>query len=255
MWLAVAMLVGGLAVGLVAGGRWRAVRSTRLRVWPIGVLGLALSILPWIGDQSSTTALIGIGWALLLAFALCNTRLTGMVIIAIGLACNLAALVVNKGMPVRESAAIDAGLADSANATTAELGPGRRLAEPDDHLETLTAIIPIPALNLVVTFGDLIALVGLADVGFRLARRPAPRHAAARRATRVHAASRKRAPVPLPAWAAVPDHSGAADDWVLDLREMSEEPPPVLASLAPDDDDEPPALEVRYSGEPLPSRR
>jgi hypothetical protein len=47
------------------------------------------------------------------------------------------------------------------------------------------------------------------------------------------------------------------DDWVLDLRETirTEEAPPLLASLAPDDDDEPaPELEVRYSGQPLPSR-
>ena len=41
-----------------------------------------------------------------------NIHLTGMVIVAVGLGCNLVALVANKAMPVRESAAIDAGLAD-----------------------------------------------------------------------------------------------------------------------------------------------
>ena len=248
-----AMLVGGLAVGLVAGGRWRAVRATRLRVWPIGVAGLAISILPWLGDQSSTTALVAIGWGLLIAFAIWNFRLTGMLIVAIGLSCNLAALVANKAMPVRESAAIDAGLADSATVGSTELGPGRRLAEPDDRLEALTAIIPIPAFGLVVTFGDLIALVGLADVGFRLAKRTSPRHSRARGPARAHAAS-KKATAPLPAWAAVPAPDDGAD-WVLDLREMSGDPPPLLESLAPDDDDAPPPLEVRYSGDPLPSRR
>jgi hypothetical protein len=256
MWLPVAMLVGGLAVGLVAGGRWRAVRATRLRMWPIGVLGLAFSILPWLGDQSSTTALVGIGWGLLIAFALMNLHLTGMAIVAIGLGCNLTALVANSAMPVRESAAIDAGLAESDTVATTELGPGRRLAQPDDRLEVLTAIIPIPALTLVVTFGDLIALVGLADVGFRLAKRTAPRHSRARGPAWAHVASKKAAVTPLPAWAAAPVREEGVDDWVLDLREMSGDPPPVLASLAPnDDEDPPPSFEERYSAEPLPTRR
>ena len=255
MWLPVAMLVGGLAVGLVAGGRWRAVGSTRLRMWPIGALGLACSILPWLGDQSSTTALVGIGWGLLIAFAVMNLHVTGMAIVAIGLGCNLVALVANQAMPVRESAAIDAGLAESDTVATTELGPGRRVAEPDDRLEVLTAIIPIPAFGMVVTFGDLIALVGLADVGFRLAKRTAPRHSRARGPAWAHAASKRAPAAPLPAWAAAPARQEGIDDWVLDLREMSGDPPPVLASLAPDDDDPPPPFEERYSGEPLPTRR
>ena len=250
MWLPVAMLVGGLLVGLVAGGHWRAMRSTRVRIWPIGVLGLACSILPWIGSSDKTTGFIALGWVLLIAFALRNWRMTGMVIVAIGLTCNLAALAVNKGMPVRASAAEKVGLTD--------LGPGRRLAEPDDHLEALTAIVPIPALGIVVTFGDLIALVGLADVGFRLARRPAHRHSRARGPLWAHAASKKAAPAPLPAWAAAPTLANDTDNWVLDLREtiLNDERVPALASLAPEDDDDetPPALQVRYSGQPLPSR-
>jgi hypothetical protein len=259
MWLPVAMLAGGIVVGLVAGGHWRAIGTSGVRVWPIGVVGLACTILPWIGDQSGTTALVAAGWGLLIAFALVNIHLTGMAIVAVGLGCNLVALVANKAMPVRESAAIEAGLATSDTVTTTELGPGRRLAEPGDRLEVLTAIIPIPAFDMVVTFGDLIALVGLADLGFRLVKRRAPRHSAARRPARAHAASKKRAAVPLPAWAAVPEPKDGLDDWVLDLREMSGDPPPVLASLAPEEDDEdddaPPPLVVRYSGEPLPSRR
>ncbi len=261
MWLPVAMLVGGLLVGLVAGGHWRAVRATRLRKWPIGALGLTFTVLPWIGDQDRTTALVAIGWALLIAFALLNLHLTGAAIIAIGLACNLAALLANGAMPVRADAAVQAGIADESSVSTTDFGPGRRLAEPGDRLERLTAIVPIPAFGMVVTFGDLIALVGLADVGFRLARRAAPRHSAARGPAWAHATSRRK-DVPLPAWAAVPAKPEGIDDWVLDLRETirNDGSAPVLASLAPDDldsDDEDtrPPLEVRYSGDPLPSRR
>ena len=85
MWLPVAILAGGLLVGLVAGGHWRAVRTTQVRRWPVGALGLACTVLPWIGDQSWTTGVVAIGWALLIAFAIFNLHLTGMVIVAIGL--------------------------------------------------------------------------------------------------------------------------------------------------------------------------
>jgi hypothetical protein len=253
MWLPVAMLVGGLVVGLVAGGHLRAVRAMQLRKWPVGALGLAFAVLPWIGESDRTTGLIAIGWVLLIAFALFNIHLTGMAIVAIGLACNLAVLLVNGSMPVREDAVVQAGIAEQSTVASAQLGPGRELASGEVRLEPLTAIIPIPALQMVVTFGDLIALLGLADVGFRLARRAAPRHSAARGPAWAHAA--KRSETALPAWAAAPSAQGA-DDWVLDLRDSmrNDHTAPVLASLAPDDDDPPPPLEVRYSGEPLPSR-
>ena len=53
------------------------------------------SILPWIGDESWTTGIIALGWGLLIAFALMNIHLTGMAIVAVGLSCNLLALVAN----------------------------------------------------------------------------------------------------------------------------------------------------------------
>ena len=187
MWLPVAMLFVGLVVGLVFGGRWRAVRTTRVRKWPIGALGLAFLVVPWIGDLSRATGLVAIGWALLIAFAIFNWRMTGMSIVAIGLACNLAVLLANQAMPVRAESVVRAGIADESSVATADLGPGRRLAEPGDRLEPLSAIVPLSALGMVVTFGDLIALFGLLDVGFRLTRRTAPRHSVARGPASAHA--------------------------------------------------------------------
>src|SRR6185369_8321886 len=144
---------------------WRALRTTRVRKWPLGALGLAFAVLPWIGDPSRTTALVAIGWALLIAFAIFNWRLTGMSIVAIGLACNLAVLLANQAMPVRAESVVRAGIADEASVATAQLGPARRLAEPGDRLEPLTAIVPLSALGMVVTFGDLIALFGCSTSG------------------------------------------------------------------------------------------
>jgi Family of unknown function (DUF5317) len=256
MWLPFAFLAGGLLVGLVAGGHWRAVRTTQVRRWPLGALGLACTVLPWLSDQGWTTAIVALGWALLIAFAIFNLHLTGMVIIAIGISCNLLVLLVNQAMPVRVDAVIAVGV-DEAAVSTADLGPGRRLEEPGDRLEPLTAIIPLPALSMVLTFGDLIALFGLADVAFRLARRSAPRHARPRGRAWAHLAS-KRAAAPAHPWAVrQPAPEGMVDDWVLDLRETMRDAgtKPALASLAPEDEESAPELIEGYTGQPLPSRR
>jgi hypothetical protein len=256
MWLPFAFLAGGLLVGLVAGGHWRAVRTTQVRRWPVGALGLACAVLPWFADGDWTTGVVAIGWTLVIAFAIFNLHLTGVVIVAIGLSCNLLVLVANQGIPVRVDAIIDIGI-DEVSVESAELGPGRRLEEPGDRLEPLTAIIPVPAFSMVLTFGDLIALFGLANVAFRLARRSAPRHAKAPGRAWAHAAS-KRGVAPAHPWAVrQPAPEGLVDDWVLDLREtmLDGGAKPALASLAPEDEEPAPELIERYSGQPLPSRR
>jgi hypothetical protein len=157
---------------------------------------------------------------------------------------------------VRIDAVVDVGV-DVDAVSSAELGPGRRLEEPGDRLEPLTAIIPVPAFSMVLTFGDLIALFGLANVAFRLARRSASRHAKAPGRAWAHAAS-KRGAAPAHPWAVrQPAPEGLVDDWVLDLREtmLDGGAKPALASLAPEDDEPAPELIERYSGQPLPSRR
>jgi hypothetical protein len=110
---------------------------------------------------------------------------------------------------------------------------------------------------MVLTFGDLIALFGLADVAFRLARRSAPRHSKARGPAWAHAAS-KHGAAPAHPWAVrQPAPEGMVDDWVLDLRETMIDggAKPALASLAPEDEEPGPALIEGYTGQPLPSRR
>jgi hypothetical protein len=243
-------MLGGILVGLVAGGRWRAVRGSGVRVWPIGVLGLACSILPWIGDQSWTTGLIAVGWGLLIAFALMNIHLTGMAIVAVGLSCNLVALVANKAMPVRESAAIDAGLATSETVATTELGPGRRLAEPGDRVEVLIAIID-PRSTWSSRSGP--------HRPGRAGRRGLPAREAkgaplgCTRSGLGPCRAEEAPAVPLPAWAAVPE-SQDGRGLGADLREMSGDPPPVLSSLAPPTTTMcPPPLVERYSGNRFPA--
>ena len=195
----------------------------------------------------------------MIAFAIFNLHLTGVVIVAIGLSCNLLVLLVNDGVPVRIDAIVDVGV-DEAAVSSAELGPGRRLEEPGDRLEPLTAIIPVPALSMVLTFGDLVALFGLANVAFRLARRSAASPCEGPQGGRGRTQPRNVAPPPPrtrgPSVSRPPTASSTTGCSTSARRCWTAARSRHSASLAPDGDDEPaPELVERYSGQPLPSRR
>jgi len=111
------------------------------------------------------------GLVLLNVFAVANLHLTGMGVLAIGLAANLLVITVNGGMPVREKALVAAGLASSADVASVQLDGARHVESSSDYLMPLADIIPIPAFDAVVSFGDLIVAVALADVVAHLVRR------------------------------------------------------------------------------------
>ena len=238
MWLPVAALMVGVALGLLSGGTLSTLRSTPVRAWPLAGVALAFAVLPWIGDHNQTTTLVIIGYGLLIVFALRNLHLVGMAIIAVGLSTNLLVMLANQAMPVSGKAAVSAGIATDAALGRTDLGPGRRLEHPDDHLRALGAIVPVDALGVVITFGDLIALAGLINVGGRLVR-PRVRSRAhsnlpgARVARGRHL--RTRRPVEVPAWVAPtprPAARGTTPDWVIDLRRAVESE----AALGPRDE-------------------
>ncbi len=87
-----------------------------------------------------------------------NYDISGAGIIGLGLASNLLVLVLNGGVPVRAESVerVTNGVFDSSTLRAIE-----QVESPDTVLAALGDIIPIPLLNTVVSFGDLIALAGL----------------------------------------------------------------------------------------------
>ena len=78
----------------------------------------------------------------------------------------------NGTMPVDPDALVAAGMADAADRDRIEVTGARHVLEDDDHLTFLADIIPVPWAGRVVSFGDLIVLVGVADtVANQLCRR------------------------------------------------------------------------------------
>jgi hypothetical protein len=161
MWLALIAVVAGGLCGLAAGGRLSNVVSAPLRDLWLLVAGGALE---WAGGRWGL-ALVIAGYVLLLAFALRNIRLTGMLMIAIGLLSNLIVITVDGGMPVR---GVPAGVS---------LGARHHGQKPGDRLTGLADDVRISPLGETVSAGDLVLAVGAGVVAFsviRPARRRTP---------------------------------------------------------------------------------
>jgi hypothetical protein len=115
-------------------------------------------------------------YGLLVAACLLNLTRPGTPVLLLGLVLMLAATVVNGGMPVSAHALDSMGLHPSASKL-----PGERHVEVErDQLRVLGDVVPLPLGGRPVSFGELIALVGLADVAF---------HAVGRRSARRRPAS------------------------------------------------------------------
>lgn len=168
MGFTVVALTLGIVLGLVTGGRPSNVGRRPLRA--VGVLGIAvvLQAVPQLLDVGGDTGLACVlaSYALLGGFGLLNVRLVGMPVVLVGLLCNVVVIGANGGMPVRAEAilAIDRG----ADLAELDFGSKRHLEDGSDRVVFLGDIIPVRPVGQVVSFGDLILAVGIADVVFRL---------------------------------------------------------------------------------------
>lgn len=181
---AVAPIAAFAAIGMVAGGVRRGrlgwMVKNRPRLWGLAVAAVAATAAgdAFAGDFGfeiagitvpAVLALIGMGAGL--AFVASNLAVGGMAVVGVGIAANLAALVANRATPVRAGALVEARIVGPDEVDRAVLGGPREIADSGTVLEILGDVIPVPGLGLVVSFGDLIVLVGLAAVVCNLMRR------------------------------------------------------------------------------------
>jgi hypothetical protein len=163
MSLVVIALVAGVGAGLLLGGRPRYLASTRLRWSALLVAGAVCAL----AGSRLGTAMIVIGYVLLLAFAFRNLALTGMVLVACGLLANLVVIAIDRGMPI------------SGVPTGTAYGQRHHGARPGDHLLELSDHIRLTPLDLTVSPGDIVLALGVATVTaglMRPRRRPATAH-------------------------------------------------------------------------------
>jgi hypothetical protein len=104
-------------------------------------------------------------WLLAVAFSIANVRWLpvrsrpGLAVFVAGLSLNSLVIALNGGMPFSVRAAQLAGLPPGPIAFSRV---GHRPLAPDSVLAPLADIVPVPGLQRVVSFGDLLILLGIA---------------------------------------------------------------------------------------------
>ena len=182
----VVTLALAVALGAVVGGiRPPAGRHlVRPRVEQVALLavGAALNALSVLLSGPAAVAALLASLAVLIAFAVANRHLTGVAVVGLGLLVNLIAVAVNGGMPVR------AGALEAAGIEGAVLSDPRHLESTDDPLPVLGDVLPVPLAQEVISFGDLIVVIGAADAVRELSRRRGRARADVQRPARTTAA-------------------------------------------------------------------
>src|SRR5262245_48048301 len=213
LWFPIVAIAVGLVIGRVLGGRVHFIADKHVR-WPLLLfLGLALQVIVELDGVPIPFALLILSYVYLIIFCLANLRLVGMGLICIGIALNALAIALNHGMPVREEAIRAAGFSGQQRELTIH-EVKHRLETPDTKLAFLGDIIPVRPMHTVVSFGDLILSVGIADLIANLMRAPRRRSQA-------------------------DEESGEQDETIeADLEPVPLEPEPEPLDITASDDDE-----------------
>lgn len=168
LFTAVAVAIG-IAIGLLTGGRLQHLGDRTFHAVPLLVAGVGLQLVSGLLTDVNV-ALVLLSYVALLAFCAMNLRLVGMGVVLVGLAMNSLVIAVNGGMPVRRSAVVAADIASYADLPEITLKGKRHFEDEDDRLMFLADIVPVPLLHEVLSFGDLVMSVGVADAIVHLLR-------------------------------------------------------------------------------------
>lgn len=185
-----AAVVLGVLAGLALGGSLRILSETRIRWWPLALVGIALQALPVVtaprpGDQGLGFWLLLLSYGLLVTFGLANARKPGFLVVVLGLVLNGVVIAANGGMPVTEGAlrrAAGERYAEALRDLEVRGGAKHRLARPGDVLLPLADVIAIgPPIRGIYSAGDLIAYGGVFLALAAATKGPPGRHRVRRR--------------------------------------------------------------------------
>jgi hypothetical protein len=163
--LVILAIVAGIIAGGLRGGRLDGLTQAEPRLLPALLVGLALegaaalaTALGWVSGAVPAVTLLGL--AALLLFAAANHRLPGMLLIGLGVLCNLAVIGLNGGMPVTEGARERAGQVVT---NPPPERPDARHVRVDSgtRLRLLGDVLAVRPFRTVVSVGDIAQYAGV----------------------------------------------------------------------------------------------
>jgi Family of unknown function (DUF5317) len=167
MKLLLAIVVLSVCLGYLFGGRVHRLEALRPRWWGLVLLGLGIQFIPLPEgvtgiDLVIRTAVLALSYSLLLAFGLVNVRMPGMLLVVVGLACNMTVILVNGGMPASAQALIDSGQEAVLASLRDKPEQKHHLLTDDDQLTFLADVIAVPEpIGQAVSVGDVLVYAGL----------------------------------------------------------------------------------------------
>ena len=161
--LTIAVVLFGLLIGRLRGGRLRNLSDWHVNSWRVLLAAVAAwAALELFGADDvwlAAAAILGAMW-----FGFRNLHLTGMPIVLIGLGLNLVPIALNGHIPTSVDALLIADVTTREDLPRLDLTAGRQRETSEDLLPELGDIIAVPVTQQVLSFGDLIAMAGLATV-------------------------------------------------------------------------------------------
>lgn len=155
-------LLTGCAIGLVRGGRLRALSTVRLHSpgWLVSGIAAVL-VVSWIGPGRPLLWMLG-AYVAFGRFGLRNLHLTGIIVALIGMLMNVAPLIANGAVPVSERALVSVGQVTSDGQPL--IDGIRESNETASSFAIFGDIVPVPMFDRVVSLGDLVILIALVDI-------------------------------------------------------------------------------------------
>lgn len=161
----------GVGLGLYWGGHLENLVNWRPPLWQALAGGVALAFLVdligFSGFFGGLLTLVAMG--AILAFAVVNLRIGGMILVVAGTGLNFLVTLINWGTPVSGSALVSAGIVTKGQLGDITLSGGRKLAD-GTLLGFLGDTIPLP-WGHVISIGDVLILIGICLVTASVVRR------------------------------------------------------------------------------------
>ena len=164
-WILILAVIIGLIAGVIRRGDFPTILNTQIYHPEFLVSSAICAFFVSVTEIDSDGVIAFVALVGAFAFTIMNLHLVGMVILSIGLALNLFVFIINFETPVRPNALVEAQIV-----TAEELERGVTIsghveaADEDSVLDFLGDTFPIRWGEQVVSIGDLIFLVGLANV-------------------------------------------------------------------------------------------